>query len=142
MKKLFLLVALLAGFYLWLGGEASREISAGSESLALPEPTSFDRGDSNRQVQGQGVVVKVLPDDNKESRHQKFIIELSSGQTILIAHNIDLAPRIPSISAGDTVEFNGEYEWNEKGGLVHWTHHDPDGSHEAGWLKAGGRTYQ
>jgi Protein of unknown function (DUF3465) len=93
-------------------------------------------------VQGEGVVVKVLSDDNKGSRHQKFILELSSGQTILVAHNIDLAPRISSISPGDTVAFNGEYEWNEKGGVVHWTHHDPDGRHEGGWLKSTGKTYQ
>lgn len=83
-------------------------------------------------MQSEGVVVKVLPDDNHGSRHQKFLIELSSGQTILIAHNIDLASRISPITEGDVVAFNGEYEWNEKGGVVHWTHRDPNGRHEAG----------
>jgi hypothetical protein len=143
MKNLILIVALLAGAYFWFSeGNHAEVSSAGSETRSLSGPSSFDQRDSNRQVQGEGVVVKVLPDDNKGSRHQKFILELSSGQTILVAHNIDLAPRISSISPGGTVTFNGEYEWNEKGGVVHWTHHDPDGKHEGGWLKAAGRTYQ
>ena len=96
----------------------------------------------HHQVRGQGTVIKLLPDDNKGSRHQRFLLRLDSGRTLLISHNIDLAPRIESIQPGDTVEFNGEYEWNAKGGLVHWTHHDPKNQHEAGWLRHQGRTYQ
>ncbi|PTU30974.1 DUF3465 domain-containing protein [Stenotrophobium rhamnosiphilum] len=142
MKNLILIGALIAGAYFWFGEGNHQGTSTESETQSLSGPSSFGQADSNRQVQGEGVVVKVLPDDNEGSRHQKFILELSSGQTILVAHNIDLAPRISSISQGDTIAFNGEYEWNEKGGVVHWTHHDPGGRHEAGWLKAGGKTYQ
>ncbi|MCW8947876.1 MAG: DUF3465 domain-containing protein, partial [Sedimenticola sp.] len=80
--------------------------------------------------------------DNKGSRHQKFLLQVSSNQTLLISHNIDLAPRIQSIRKGDTVEFNGEYEWNAKGGVVHWTHQDPNGRHVDGWLKHNGQRYQ
>ena len=97
---------------------------------------------SNIQVGGSGVVVKILPDDMQGSRHQKFILRLSSGQTILISHNIDLAHRVEALREGDTVEFFGEYEWNSKGGVVHWTHHDPDGRHKVGWLKHNGSIYQ
>jgi hypothetical protein len=104
--------------------------------------SAYENHQSDVQVKGSGVVVRILSDDNKGSRHQKFILKLSSGQTILIAHNIDLAPRINSISKGDQVQFYGEYEWNKKGGVVHWTHHDPKGHHTGGWLKHNGSTYQ
>lgn len=97
---------------------------------------------SDVQVTGEGEVVKVLQDDNRGSRHQKFIIRMSSGNTLLVAHNIDLAERIHALQKGDTVKFNGEYVWNEKGGILHWTHHDPAGTHEAGWLEHNGNRYQ
>jgi hypothetical protein len=104
--------------------------------------TAFQNQQSNLQVGGSGVVSRILPDDNEGDRHQKFILRLSSGQTVLIAHNIDLAPRLDSIKEGDTIEFYGEYEWNSKGGVVHWTHHDPDARHEDGWLKHNGNIYK
>ncbi len=97
---------------------------------------------SNVQVTGQGVVVRLLPDDLEGSRHQKFILRLDSGLTLLISHNIDIAPRIQTIQEDDLVQFNGEYEWNAKGGVVHWTHRDPRANHEHGWLIHNGRKYE
>jgi hypothetical protein len=104
--------------------------------------TAFESRQSNLQVKGQGQVVRILADDRDGSRHQRFILRLDSGQTILIAHNIDLAPRVSGLERGDTVAFHGEYEWNAKGGVIHWTHDDPDGRHVAGWLKHNGQIYQ
>ncbi len=103
---------------------------------------AFKNQRSDVQVQGRGVVSRLLPDDNEGSRHQKFIIKLSNGQSVLIAHNIDLAPRISHLKTGDNIEYYGEYEWNEKGGVLHWTHDDPAGRHEDGWLKHKGKIYQ
>lgn len=116
-----------------------------SDQLPVAEQAireAFDSRRSDLQVQGQGTVTKVLPDDDNGTQHQRFILQLSVGITVLVAHNIDLAPRIASLKAGDVVAFNGEYEWNSKGGVIHWTHHDPRGQHEAGWLRHDGVTYQ
>jgi hypothetical protein len=96
----------------------------------------------NQQVEGRGTVVKLLADDVNGSRHQRFIVRLDSGRTLLMAHNIDLAPRIDGLRAGDTVAFYGEYEWNPKGGVIHWTHRDPQGRHPGGWIRHGERLYE
>jgi Protein of unknown function (DUF3465) len=94
------------------------------------------------QVQGSGVVTKVLKDDTKGLQHQKFLLKVSNNITILIAHNIDLAPRVAGITEGDVVEFKGEYIYTPKGGTVHWTHKDPRGHHQGGYLKHNGNTYE
>ncbi len=97
---------------------------------------------SNQMIYQQGVVWKLLQDDNEGSRHQKFIVKLANEQTLLISHNIDLAQRIPDLQNNDSIIFKGEYEWNRKGGVVHWTHHDPNGKHEGGFLLHKGKKYE
>ena len=93
-------------------------------------------------VTGRGKVQKILPDDLQGSRHQRFILQLSNGQTLLIAHNIDLAERLPNLQKGDEVSFAGDYVYNNKGGLIHWTHKDPRGQHKDGYLMYQGKIYQ
>jgi len=123
-------------------GKSKKSRGSGSSGSADAISSAFNERRSGVQVAGEGVVSKLLPDDNEGSRHQRFILTLSSGQKLLMAHNIDIAPRIASLTEGDIVAFYGVYEWNAKGGVIHWTHLDPDGRHEAGWLKHAGRTYQ
>lgn len=147
MKKLLLIVVIAWGGY-YAFQQHTMQTSANTASAtviqdgAMQLQDAYENNQSNLQVQGAGQVSRVLPDDNKGSRHQRFILQLSTGQTILIAHNIDLAQRIDGLQEGDTVEFFGEYEWNDKGGVVHWTHHDPGGRHTDGWLKHNGTIYQ
>jgi hypothetical protein len=117
--------------------EGASEVSLSATDA--PNDNSWHSGD---QVRGRGAVVSILSDDNDGSRHQRFILELSSGRTVLIAHNIDLAPRVPSISRGDAVSFYGQYESNNRGGVIHWTHKDPQGRHVDGWLEHRGNRYQ
>ena len=93
-------------------------------------------------VTTDATVLKALPDDNKGSRHQRFLIKLDSGEVILIAHNIDLAPYVPNISRGQEIRVSGEFEWNDKGGVIHWTHHDPRGKHPGGWIEYQGKRYE
>ena len=103
---------------------------------------AFEQHKSDVQVTGEGTVDRILSDDTSGSPHQRFILKLKSGQTVLIEHNIDLAPRIDDLKLGDTVGFYGEYVWNDQGGLVHWTHHDPAGNHVGGWLQHNGKKYE
>lgn len=76
--------------------------------------------------------MRLLPDDGQH--HQRFVLRVASGETFLIAHNIELAERVP-VSLGDRVRFRGAYEWNDQGGTVHWTHRDPMGRADGGWIE-------
>jgi hypothetical protein len=136
-----LLIALLWGFERWNHLDPTE--SPGQPSLPSVAPTGSDAEPrAGSQFESEGTVVRVLPDDDEGSRHQRFIVRLASGRTVLIAHNIDLAPRVEGLVAGDTVAFSGEFADNDKGGVVHWTHHDPNGQHASGWIKHRGRTYR
>ena len=100
----------------------------------------YDKGDTGTWIEDTGFLVRLLSDDDDGSRHQRFVLRLKGGQTLLIAHNTDLAPRIP-LGLGDRVRFRGMYEWNDLGGLVHWTHHDPHGVEDGGFVRYRRRTY-
>lgn len=102
---------------------------------------AFRRQASGVLVEASAEISKLLADDRDGHRHQRFILRLDSGRTLLCAHNIDLAPRVPA-KEGDRIEFSGQYEWNEQGGVLHWTHHDPDGRHPGGWIRHAGKLYE
>ena len=103
---------------------------------------AFKARQSDVNIVEKGTIVKVLSDDVFGSKHQRFIVELTTGHTVLVAHNIDLAPRVPELRRGQPIVFCGEYEWNPKGGVIHWTHRDPKGWHKDGWLEYQGKRYQ
>ena len=144
--SLYLLLSLL---FISLPTEAATNSEAIKQQQAALIRTSnwilrqaFLNKTSGLQVQGRGIVKQVLSDDVNGDRHQRFILRLSNNQTLLIAHNIDIAPRLVGLKQGNTVAFYGLYEWNSKGGVIHWTHHDPDGIHVNGWLRFRGNIYQ
>ncbi|MEL7185357.1 MAG: DUF3465 domain-containing protein [Pseudomonadota bacterium] len=143
MQKILIALAIFAIGYVFVdeAGVTSRPTSESADAESILEDAFANRR-SDLQVHGSGEVTRVLPDDTEGSRHQRFILRLQSGQTLLVAHNIDLAPRVSELSKGDMVEFYGEYEWTEQGGVIHWTHHDPQKRHVGGWIKHQGRTYQ
>jgi len=144
MKKLFIALLIGIGIYAYVHNNPAVISSFTEESVQNNQviTDAYQNRLSDIQVSGSGKVSRILRDDNEGSRHQRFILRLSSGQTLLIAHNIDLAPKINTLQKGDVVQFYGEYEWNSKGGVVHWTHHDPGGRHVGGWLKHDGRRYE
>lgn len=142
MKRLLPLLVIFAAAYSYQAFNRSDDGSLSRDVPTASSPAATTALVDGRQAKGSGTVVRVLSDDNDGSRHQRFILRLAGGRTLLIAHNIDLAPRIPGIRAGDTVEFYGEFRSNPQGGVIHWTHHDPQGRHPGGWLRHKGRTYQ
>ena len=155
MKRLVLALATATAIAALLGATSGGCATTGApnEVVTDTQVTSATGADSNfarayadraggLEIEGHGTVFQLLTDDTDGARHQRFIVRLDSGQTLLVAHNIDVAPRINALRVGDTVSFKGEYEWNAQGGLIHWTHHDPAGGHVAGWIKHGGLKYQ
>lgn len=139
-------VALLlaAALYLFRPGTpapdgGSAPIPAHATGTTVAE--AFRTHRSNVQVEARGRVARVLPDDREGSPHERFIVRVEGGVTVLVAHNLDLAARAP-VMVGDSVTVRGEYEWNDRGGVIHWTHRDPAGQHEAGWIRHGGRLYR
>lgn len=113
--------------------------AAVSEDLAQQAFESRARG---RIITVIGTVERILADDRDGSPHQRFIIRTPGGLTLLIAHNLDLAPRLEGLRPGESLTVLGEYEWNEQGGVMHWTHDDPQGQHIPGYIEWRGRRYQ
>ncbi len=139
MKKLVPTLAAVA-IVLVAAYARTHEPSHAAEKTAVA--SAFETHERNVSVEDHGTVVAILPDDDQGSRHQRFLVRVASGTTVLIAHNIDLAPRVEPLHRGDSISFRGEYIWNEKGGIVHWTHRDPSGRHAAGWLSLNGTVFQ
>ena len=103
-------------------------------------PGRYDKSSWDDWIEDSGVVTRLLLEDEDDVPHQRFVVTLSSGQTVLIAHNLDLAERVP-VGIGDRVAFRGVYEWNPMGGVVHWTHRDPRGDDGEGFVRFRGRVY-
>ena len=143
MRNLVILIIISAALYGY--NKENPSLNSFEQSNSTPNQVIRDAYQNHRsdvQVRGSGIVSQILLDDLEGSQHQRFILRIATGQTILIAHNIDLAPRVNALLEGDTIEFNGEYEWNTKGGVVHWTHRDPSNRHKHGWLIHRGNRYE
>jgi hypothetical protein len=95
---------------------------------------------SNVWVTASAMVSRLLADQQGRYRHQRFIVSCSGGQTILIVNDTSIGERVPE-RVGDTVALRGQYVWSGQGGLIHFTHHDPQGS-EGGWILDRGHVYR
>ena len=98
-----------------------------------------------QEVTVEGTVAQVNGDSGGPTgMHENFLIDVSSGsgdeQLIRVAHNIDIAPKAP-LKVGDEVIVRGELELDRSGPIIHFTHHDPRGRHQAGFVKVNGQTY-
>jgi len=117
---------------------AAGERAAGTYGVAA----AFSAHLSDVPVEDGGTVEALLREDREGSRHQRFLVRVAGGPVVLMSHNVDIAAHVADLKVGDVVRFRGEYEWNDRGGVVHWTHTDPAGRHEAGWIEHDGRRYQ
>ena len=140
-KPLIFVVVLVVAYFGWHQLAEFNVPEEGGRGKDSAPALDYGDGRSGQQVEGARQVIRILSDDNDGSRHQRFIVRLEAGRTFLMAHNIDIAPRVSSLKTGDTVSFFGEYEWNDKGGVIHWTHKDPQRRHVAGWIRHNGRLY-
>ena len=128
----------------WLALAALGCRSSDSSPATAPRSevqSAYTRHLSGVEVEAAGRVERVLSDDRTGVRHERFVLAIDSGPTVLIVHNLDIAERVP-VHAGDEVTLRGEYVWNDKGGLIHWTHRDPSHRHKDGWIRYRGTVYQ
>jgi len=133
-KKAIAIVVLVIGAFF-----AEQKVFTGSDKAETQIDQLIKSRVSGKMVMLEAKVVKLLKDDLKGDKHQKMILK-SANNTLLLAHNIDIAPRVPA-KIGDTLLIKGQYEWNKKGGLLHWTHRS-NSSHPGGWIKHNNKKYQ
>ena len=131
----------LVAFVIWLAACAGTPPAATTPDNAAVA-RAFAEHRSNIEVTASGAVEQLLSDETSETgTHQRFIVRLVGvAQTLLITNNVSIGRRVPVV-VGDVVVVHGEYVWNDQGGLVHFTHHDPQRSHEGGWIERQGVRY-
>lgn len=122
----------------WNPGQASQgQVPEGQRAIVEAQ----ERGQGLSFVEVRDVViVRVLPDDNQGSRHQKWIVQLANGRTVLAVYNMDICDRIPLV-VGSTVSMGGQYIWDRNGGLIHWLHEDPRHNRPDGYVDLNGARY-
>ena len=136
------LAIILAGKMCWSGRMGPRNAKAEASLTGLAQ--IMDAVANKRagiMVQHWGTVSRTMLDDKGVDKLQKFLVTLENGHLLLFAHDLSIAQRVP-IATGDRIEFRGRFDWNDVGGLIHRTHHDPQMSFEDGWLRHNGRVYR
>jgi Protein of unknown function (DUF3465) len=78
---------------------------------------------------------------NTRSEHEAFRVRCDDGAKVEIVDNVDIAPPVP-VNPGDRIVVQGELvPRGSHGPLVHYTHHDPQGTHVGGFIDWNGRRY-
>lgn len=148
-NTLYKLVGIVVGLALIFGGKACfggrtgpKAAKAQATMTGLPQiMDAVTNRKAGIMVQHWGTVSRTLADDQGAGKIQKFIVTLENGHLLLFAHNVGIAQRVP-LATGDRLEFRGRFDWNDVGGLIHRTHHDPQMVFEDGWLRHNGKVYR
>jgi Protein of unknown function (DUF3465) len=104
---------------------------------------AYSAGRSGAEVVASGKVTQIYGvRPGRSSPHEGFLVRLDSGCRLVVRVevNTDFTGAIP-LQRNEQVVVKGEYEYYPRGGVVHWTHHDPRGRHENGYVVAAGRMY-
>jgi hypothetical protein len=105
---------------------------------------TFSGQGSKQEVLAQGEIVDMLGMQTGPSgEHEGFLLKLTGDCDLLVRveTNVGITGPVP-LHSGETVVVKGEYEYEAAGGVIHWTHHDPEGRHVAGYVLAAGKLYQ
>jgi hypothetical protein len=101
-------------------------------------------GQSGAEVTVEGPVVRVLATHGgAQGVHEQFIVAVranSAEQDVLVADNISIGRAAP-VRKGDDVTVRGELAIDPSGPVIHWTHHDPRGRHQSGYVRLNGILY-
>jgi len=99
---------------------------------------------SHVEVVAQGTVTRTFGiRAGRVSPHEGFLMRLNSSCSLIVRveANTDFTGPIP-LRVGTTVAVKGEYEYYAGGGVIHWTHSDPRGRHQGGYILLDNRIYQ
>lgn len=100
---------------------------------------------SHVEVTASGVIARDLGTRSGVSAaHEGFLLHLAGasgrGLTVRVEANVDFTGAMP-IAAGEPVVVRGEYEFDPRGGVIHWTHRDPRGRHPDGFIQIQNKRY-
>ena len=99
---------------------------------------------SHVETTASGTLVRILrQSDGQYGPHAQFLVRLDSScaLTVRVAANERFTGPLP-LRVGEHVLVHGEYEYYRSGGVIHWTHRDPRGHHDGGFIELSGRLYQ
>lgn len=114
-------------------------------SNALPDNErlldTFEQGRTGVWVSGHGTVAQLIGDETIAGvAHQRMTVTVNGSLDLIVRHSTQNSGRVP-VEPGDTIAFQGRYEWSGRGGLIGLTHHDPEQPGEGGWIRHDGTTY-
>lgn len=121
---------------------------AGARNLHDALATCASNPDTHVEVYvPSATVVRVLGEKRGRSGvHEGFIVAYhpevmatATYRTLRVEDNVDITGPIP-LQRGDVVSLLGQLECDDN--VIHWTHHDPRGRHQSGYIKVNGRLYE
>jgi hypothetical protein len=140
LRLLTIIVVILAGGAWWYNPSILADLGfvKSDDELIV---SAWQQEKSNFHVQFEARVILKLPDEDNYGNAQKFLVVLENGHRLLISHDLEISTRVP-IVVNSLIRVKGEYDWNETGGMVHWTHRDINNERDGGWIELNNHRYR